>query len=278
MTVTTNDTFTIHWGRTLVALVGLLALLTAPVTGVLAAAGPLAAAVPLTALGVFVLSLAVLRSMAVVRRRRRRRERIDAAMREAMYPQPEAAGQPAAASGAAAPFDALSSDERGVGGPNSLAGSASRSSLNRLGEESELSSRSAQSSTQQVDEDGLPVEVERTFSATADQQTSDQPVPDQQTSAAAAHAQHAQSAQGTQGRWEPREVPRPKYLEAEKAERAMPEPLAPEEPKRPAAEVRLSPGAQAAPPQPDAQRKAAEKPSAKNRSMDLDEVLKRRRA
>ncbi len=247
MTVTTNDTFTIHWGRTLVALAGVLALLTAAVTGVLAAAGPLAAAVPLTALGVFVLSLAMLRTMAVVRRRRRRLERIDAAMHEAMYPQSAAAGRSSAASGAAAPFDALSSDLRGVGGPNSL---------------------------QQVDEDGLPVEVERTFSETSDHQVLSQQEQDRQVTAAAAQA--AQRAAHSQGRWEPREVPRPKYLEAEKAERALPEPLAAEEPKRPSTEVKLSPAVQAAPPQQT--EKSAEKAAAKDRSMDLDEVLKRRRA
>lgn len=240
MTVTTDRSFSIRWGRTLVALVGLLALLTAGVTGVLAAAGPLLTAVPLTALGVFVLSLATLRSMAVVRRRRARRKRVDAAMREAMYPQADAARKAAAVPGPTAPFDALSSDVHGAGGPNSL---------------------------QQLDEDGLPVEVERTF-----------------TDAAAEAPAVVQPAAQSYGTWEPREVPKPKYLEAEKAERTLPEPFPAEEPKRPSSEVKLSPSAQAAPPQRKevdqraAENNTPEKTAVKNRSMDLDEVLKRRRA
>lgn len=248
MTVTTDSTFTIRWGRTLVALVSVIALLTAAVTGVLAAAGSLLAAVPLAALGVFVLSLVTLRTMAVARRKRQRRERIESAMREAMYPDAESSAQRPDVPGA--PFDALSSDERGAGGPNSL---------------------------QQVDEDGLPVEVERTFA--------EAPAMDaaalQQAHRAAAQSDAAQSQQGV---WEPREVPKPKYLQAEKAERPLPQPMEQEEAKRPSTEVKLSPNAQAAPPQQDQPQQAEPKKTEqkqkteKSRSMDLDEVLKRRRA
>lgn len=248
MTVTTDSTFTIRWGRTLVALVGVIALLTAAVTGVLAAAGSLLAAVPLAALGVFVLSLVTLRTMAVARRKRQRRERIESAMREAMYPDAESSAQRPDVPGA--PFDALSSDERGAGGPNSL---------------------------QQVDEDGLPVEVERTFA--------EAPAMDaaalQQAHRAAAQSDAAQSQQGV---WEPREVPKPKYLQAEKAERPLPQPMEQEEAKCPSTEVKLSPNAQAAPPQQDQPQQAEPKKTEqkqkteKSRSMDLDEVLKRRRA
>lgn len=237
MTVTTDSTFTIRWGRTLVALVGVIALLTAAVTGVLAAAGSVLVAVPLTALGVFVLSVVTLRSMAVVRRRWQRRRRIESAMREAMYPDAEDSALRPAAVGA--PFDALSSDVRGVGGPNSL---------------------------QQVDEDGLPMEVARTF----EQDPAEHAAAVEQARRAAAQAEAAQP----QSAWEPREVPKPKYLEAEKAQRPLPQPLAQEETKRPSTEVRLSPGAQAAPPQKTDQKQKTEK----SRSMDLDEVLKRRRA
>lgn len=77
----------IHWGRTLVALIGLAALLTAAGAGLLYAFGALATpTVALGAAGVLLLSLVTLRTMAVARRRRRRRERIDQAMREAMNP------------------------------------------------------------------------------------------------------------------------------------------------------------------------------------------------
>ncbi|GAA1454679.1 hypothetical protein GCM10009618_20960 [Nesterenkonia lacusekhoensis] len=242
MTVTTDSTFTIRWGRTLVALVGVVALLTAVVTGVLAAAGSVLAATPLTALGVFVLSVVTLRSMAVVRRRRQRRRRIESVMREAMYPDAEDPALRPAPVGA--PYDALSSDVRGVGGPNSL---------------------------QQVDEDGLPVEVERTFGQTADEHAA---AVEQARRAAAQGAAAQAAAVQPQGAWEPREVPKPKYLEAEKAQRPLPQPLVQEEAKRPSTEVRLSPSAQAAPPQKTGQKQKTEK----SRSMDLDEVLKRRRA
>ncbi|GAB3190909.1 hypothetical protein [Nesterenkonia suensis] len=232
--------FTVHWGRALVALVGLLALLTALVTGVLAAATALTVVTPLICGGIFLASLVTLRTMAGIRRRRRRRRRLDAALREAMNPDVDAHGlrRPTVPSTAAAvedrqvrttPFDALSSDDRGAGGPRSL---------------------------QEIDADGLPVDLEETFPA------GQEPVAEAVTAASPAEP------------WEPRELPKPKYLEVEKAERPVPEPLTPEAPK-PSGDVKIGGSATspaAAPPGP------ARPQTAVQESLDLDAVLKRRRA
>lgn len=231
---------TVHWGRTLVALLGLLALLTALVTGVLAAATSLTVAVPVICGVVLLASLALLRTMAVTRRRRHRRQRLDAALREAMNPDVAGDGlrRPAVPSTAAAvtgqpariaPFDALTSDGRGVGGPRSL---------------------------QEVDADGLPVDLAETFPA------------------GSPSAAPAATAPSPAEPWEPRELPKPKYLEVEKAERPAPEPIAPETPK-PSADVKIgrpTSGPAVAPPAP------ARPQTAVQQSLDLDAVLKRRRA
>ncbi|GAA3068652.1 MULTISPECIES: hypothetical protein [Actinomycetes] len=231
---------TIHWGRTLVTVIGLIALLAAVVTGVLAAVTSLTVVTPLLCAAVVLASLATLRTMAVTRRRRGRRRRLDAALQEAMNPDVDAAGlrrptvpNTAAAvpeqTGRTAPFDALTSDERGVGGPRSL---------------------------QEVDDDGLPVDLAETFPA------------DEEPAAPAAAASSPAEP------WEPRELPLPKYLEAEKAERPLPEPLTPSEPK-PSGEVKIGRTASSpavAPPTPTRPQTAVQQ------SLDLDAVLKRRRA
>lgn len=216
--------FHLHWGRITVALIGVLALLSAVVTGILTPLTALPAAVPLVAGGVFVLALVTMRTMAVVRRRKSRRRRVQAAIDEAMNPPQVRPWESTADKGL---FDALSADERGAGGPNSL---------------------------QQIDEDGLPVGLERTFSP-----------------------EHAESGPvlGTAaepvGPWQPRAVPRPKYLDLDKAERQEPAPLPVEEP-APSSDAKLT------------QRRFVETPAAAEEtapqedSLNLDEVLKRRRA
>lgn len=216
--------FHLHWGRITVALIGVLALISAVVTGILAPLTALPAAVPLAAGGVFLLSLVTMRTMAVVRRRKSRRRRVQAAIDEAMNPPQARPWESTADKGL---FDALSADERGAGGPNSL---------------------------QQIDEDGLPVGLERTFSP-----------------------EHADSGPvlGTAaepvGPWQPRAVPRPKYLDLDKAERLEPAPL-PVEDRTPTSDAKLT------------QRRFVETPAAAEEtapqedSLNLDEVLKRRRA
>lgn len=203
--------FTVHWGRTVVALIVALALLTTLIAGLLVGVGAVPGPVPLVSGGVALLGLGTLRAMAVVRRRRRRRAQLDEALREAMNPDIEASGvrppsvpttDRAATEARTGPFDALSRDDAGRGGPGSL---------------------------QELDADGLPVELGRTFADAPHEQ----PVPP------AAHAASPARA------WEPREVPKPKYLEARAAERPAPEPLIPEEP-RPEGEVSLKDAAERA--------------------------------
>ncbi|WP_139084255.1 hypothetical protein [Nesterenkonia sp. F] len=259
--------FTVHWGRSAVALIVALALLTTLAAGLLVGVGVVPGPVPLVSGGVALLGVATLRTMAVVRRRRRRRARLDEALREAMNPDVEASDvrrpsvpttDRAATEARTSPFDALTHDESGRGGPGSL---------------------------QELDADGLPRELGRTFADAPHEQ----PVPP------AAHAASPARA------WEPREVPKPKYLEARAAERPAPEPLVPEEP-RPEGEVKLKDAAaqvraeqQAAAGEvsdasdvSDAQDAEAadevrEMPRPRRQvavqeSLDLDAVLKRRRA
>ncbi len=216
--------FHLHWGRITVALMGVLALISAVVTGILAPLTALPAAVPLASGGVFLLSLVTMRTMAVVRRRKSRRRRVQAAIDEAMNPPQARPGESTAGKGL---FDALSADERGAGGPNSL---------------------------QQIDEDGLPVGLERTFSP-----------------------EHADSGPvlGTAaepvGPWQPRAVPRPKYLDLDKAERLEPTPLPVEDP-IPTSDAKLTQRRFVETPP------AAEETAPQEDSLNLDEVLKRRRA
>ncbi|MBO0596525.1 hypothetical protein I2485_00850 [Nesterenkonia sp. E16_7] len=240
--------FHMHWGRTLVALLGVIAALSAVVTGILAPLTAVPAAVPLGAAGVFLLALVALRTMAVLRRRGLRRARVQSAIEEAMNPlqgtdwvNPTEAGL----------FDALSADGRGAGGPDSL---------------------------QPTDEDGLPVGLERTFDAEVQ-----------------ASGPVLGEAAEPVGPWQPRAVPRPKYLDLDKAQRIEPEALAVQTP-APRSDVKLTqrrfldttpaeeqtpeeqtPAAEEAPAQhPAAVRSQVEAP--KQDSMNLDEVLKRRRA
>lgn len=243
--------FQLHWGRITVALIGVLSLLGTIVTGVLAPLTAMSAVIPMVAGGIFLLTLLTLRVMAVVRRRSRRRQRVQSAIEEAMNP-PQAKSWEAQSTGGL--FDALSADGRGAGGPNSL---------------------------QQIDEDGLPVGLERTFT----------------TGLAESSPVRGSSAEPV-GPWQPRSVPRPKYLDLDKAERIEPSPLeiatpapssnakltqrrfvesqpAPTQPAetKPAAES--TPAAQA---KPAARPEPAEAKAPKGDSLNLDEVLRRRRA
>ncbi|WP_300343858.1 hypothetical protein [Nesterenkonia sp.] len=230
-----NASFRIHWGRTLLALTGCLALLGAAGTAVAAWLTGLAWTVPAVCAGAFLLSLAGLQAAAAVRRRRARRARVERAMQEAMTVPEETAEQISRQQRVAAqaeapqrvrPFDALSSDAEGLGGPDSLV---------------------------TLDEDGLPENPERLFGKQAAKDPE------------AAEALFDQSAPAED--WQPREVPQPKYLVAEKVERPEPEPVAEEPAPTPSADTKLKQPSAAAAPKPEPEP-----------SMDLDEVLKRRRA
>lgn len=240
----TSAGFTIHWGRTLLALVGALALLGMLGTGLLA---PFTAAVtwaaPALCAAVLVLSLISLQVTAAARRRSKRRARVEQAMAEAMNASPEVAAEVAqrqrSAAAAAAGlgiepagpgqlFDALSA-AGGKGGPDSL--------INH-------------------DADGLPDSAERIF---GDKKPTADPVFFDQSAAEP---------------WELREVPAAKYMVAEKAERPEPEELEQPEP-APASSVKLKQPAAASPQQPSEQ--TGEQTTAKQQ-LNLDSVLARRRA
>ncbi|HIX00227.1 MAG TPA: hypothetical protein H9871_08800 [Candidatus Nesterenkonia stercoripullorum] len=301
---TSGPSLRIHWGRLGLALLGAISLLGAIVTGILA---PLTSAVtfvaPLVFLGLLAASIVALRVLAVLRHGQRRRSRVEQAFSEAMNPlsqqDPSAGtdaatsaraprgssagrgrlGQPVAADAQleestadasaaepsnagsfnAEPFNALSADERGAGGPASL---------------------------QTVDVDGIPEGVGETLPETAAPEVGYQVA--------------TPGSVSTGGVWEPREVPKPRYLTAGKADRTVPEPLE-TEPVRASPDVKLrqpaappaSPSAatpsraeSADPASPSAGTPSspAEVPFEADRSrrskpaIDLDEVLKRRRA
>ena len=242
--------FRIHWDRTLLAAIAALGLVAGLGTMVAAWLTPLAWGVPAVFGGVVLLSLVALQVSAGVRRRRKRRTRVELAIQDAMNAQPQAreaverrqrsAAEAGTASGIttrSAPFDALSADAAGQGGPDSLV---------------------------TLDEDGLPQDAERLFGAEAAEAGT--PAPDES-------ALFDQGAGVGTGNWTPRAVPHPKYLVAEKAERSEPEPLvAPHQP-TPSADTKLK-----QPAAPAAQQSEVAQPSASEESMDLDAVLKRRRA
>lgn len=239
--------FRIHWGRTLLTLTAAAALLLGISTAVVAGFTALAWSVPLVCAGVLVLSMVGLQINAAARRRRKRRQRVERAMMEAMESRVEppnrvGAGQPSGvqagprASGAVkpSPFDALTSDSEGQGGPDSL---------------------------MTVDEDGLPVSAERLFG----------------TEAPKANPEEAglfdQSTVSRVPAWEPREVPHPKYLVADKVERPEPEPIESPQAPAPSADTKLK-----QPAAPAAQERVEPEVTGEGTSIDLDTVLKRRRA
>ncbi|NLS08874.1 hypothetical protein HGQ17_02425 [Nesterenkonia sp. MY13] len=184
-TTQANDGFQIYWGRTFLAVVGLLALIAA-VGGALLVPFTTAItwAVPLWSGAVFLAALVSLQVTAAVRRRHKRRQRIERAFQEAIETQPEPQRTPEAEAPAPkkAPFDAMTQDRTGVGGPDSLV---------------------------RTDEDGLADNPERLFGSQAPKV--DASLFDQGDSADKGE------------KWEPREVPQAKYMVAEKAERSTPE-------------------------------------------------------
>lgn len=245
--------FRIHWPRTVVALVGLVALLAAAVTAILAGFGVLLWTVPLVSVGVTFVALVGLQVSAAIRRRKRRRSRVEKAFLEAMSPtayqsstsselavatqspsaQPSAPQEHNAGAEDQAIFDALTTTSSGMGGPDSLV---------------------------RLDEDGLSENPERLFAAA-------QSEPTEQSSTGL----FDQSAPLPEQPWEPREVPAPKYLAQERIERAEPEPIRQADQPAPSPETKLK--------HPAAPATASSADAVDNSpSIDLSEVLKRRRA
>lgn len=260
---TPTSDFRIYWGRTAVALLGLLALVGAVGTAI---AAPFVASltwlVPTLCAAVLVASLVTLQVMAAVRRRNVRHRRVERAMQEAMNARGETgvdlAQRQRSATAAAAklgiaeqssagaasaertgerPFDAMTSDAAGKGGPDSL-----------------LS----------VDADGLPTDAERLFAASESE------------AGKASPEQKLLSDQSSAASWDPREVPSAKYMVAEKVDRPEPEPIQTQSP-APEGEVKLKQSAASAH-SPGAVRSSESPASAAPQSIDLDHVLRRRRA
>lgn len=110
-----------------------------------------------------------------------------------------------------------------------------------------------------LDEDGLPEDEQRLFGEQAAAIPFDQ------------SEDHAEPVPDQRQPWQPREVPQAHYMVAERAERPEAEPIQTQQPE-PTSEVKLKQPA-AAPAAPDEQSVDAEQ-----HSIDLDAVLKRRRA
>ncbi|NDK30938.1 hypothetical protein [Nesterenkonia haasae] len=243
--------FRIHWGRTILAAVGLVALL----IGIGSAlAVPFVTAMTWTVPGVsatvLLAALVSLQVTAARRRRAQRRDRVERAMREAMNPHPQVRQQPhtpaaaeetdaqeqpstavAADGRRSGPFDALSADPAGNGGPDSLV---------------------------TFDADGLPDSADRLFS----QPDSPTPIFNQTPSVG-----HPASTSGES--WDVRTVPAAHYMVAAKAERPAPEPLEEQDPVR-SSDVKLK--------QPAASPEKPAPSSGPQESINLDQVLQRRRA
>lgn len=220
-----SKTFKIRYGRTALALVGLVSLLSGLVSVVLLAFGMTEPVVPLACAVLTAVVVAVLRSLAI----RDRKGKVDAAFRSAMHqPAPRAADAP-------------------------------------LRTEPKV----------------LPVRPEKPlFDAEADRPQAKPLTAVELREAALAVAEAAGdsmvNAAVPVATWEPVEIPKPVYVDAAKAERPAPEPLAlPEAPKA-SGKPSLKQGAAAVAsgPAPDAEHPSKAPSSLSN----LDDVLQRRRA
>lgn len=220
-------TFKIRYGRTALALVGLVSLLSALVSVVLLVFGMAEPVVPLACAVLTAVVVAVLRSLAI----RDRKAKVDAAFRSAMH---QAAPRPA---------DAQVQTE-----PKTMPVRPDKPLF-----DAEAHGPQAKPLTA----------VELREAALAVAEASGDSIP------------HAAVPVAT---WEPVEVPKPVYVDAAKAERPAPEPLAlPEAPKA-SGKPSLKQGAAAvaAGPAPDAD--AEHLPKAPSSLSNLDDVLQRRRA
>lgn len=222
----------IRYGRTALALAGLLCLVTAVVSGVMLAFGLGSPALPIACLALTFLSVVVLRRLAV----RDRRRRVNTAFRNAMAAPAGSVRTPGdvPSKPAAAPAPAARPDRPLF---DAEAGQPSVKLLTAV----------------ELREAALAVAL-----AAGDTSAPVQPA----------------APAGTP--WEPVEVPKPVYVEAAKAERPEPEPLAlPEAPKA-VGKPSLKQGA--APAQAPGAAEARQLTKAQSALSNLDDVLQRRRA
>ena len=210
----------IHYGRLLVALVGLLALLTAAVTGVLRLAGLVHGLIPATACAVFLVSLVMLRLLAV----RGRKKRLNAAFRDAM-------GTTTASSRLAGP--ASVSPAARTQGTFTDAGRTAQQARNGA----ERIAPSTQGGAERAPQASRPAVVLFDGAAgTKPEAPAKQLKPltatELRNAALAVAAKGAADAQvattetvGEVESWQPVEIPRPSYVAAARAERPAPAPL-----------------------------------------------------
>ncbi|MCC3277856.1 hypothetical protein LJ754_01595 [Arthrobacter sp. zg-Y40] len=245
----------IRTGRTVLAAVGFIALLAIPLGAVLAAVTSVSWLLPVAGLAVTAVVVSALRSLAL----RDRRRRMENAFRAAMGPLPQnrAAVQDSSADGAAV-------------------GTAARAVPAEPQKETVLFDRESAASphTGASTETGVSTEMDTAPGAeaapAAAAPTAPAPFTAEELRAEALKvAAAAQPVKPGTSPWQPVEVPKPIYVDAPKAERRAPEPIALPEPPRPLTKTPLRPGAVPAP-------AAQERPEIGK--INLDDVLQRRRA
>lgn len=239
----------IHYGRLFVALVGLLALLTTAVTGVLRLAGMIHGLIPATACAVFLFSLVLLRILAV----RGRKKRLKTAFRDAMGTTTTSARVGGAASvpprpatkatGAGIKRTGTGTMEAGTPVVGNGTGPAARGSRNDSGHDAQAS-RSGTGHNAQATRDGAerPAQTGRPAVVLFDGAAGAEIAPakpakpltatELRNAALAVAAKGAADARvattetlGEVQPWQPVQVPKPSYVAAARAERPAPAPL-----------------------------------------------------
>lgn len=236
---TSPEGFRIRWGRTLLTAAGLLAIIGGIGSAI---AVPFVSALTWTVPAVFgavlVASLISLRASAVVRRRAHRRARVERAMRDAMSPEPQVSRDAPPTSAASAAPD--DAEQQAAPPFNAL--------------NADEAGQGGPDSLVTLDEDGLPDSADRLFA---------------HRDAAVQHQHLSSTGARSEETWDVRSVPAAHYMVAAKAERPEPEPLQQQAPV-PSAGVKLK--------QTAASPERAAGGSDSQESINLDQVLQRRRA
>lgn len=277
----------LRYDRVVLALLGVIALLTAAVTGILAAFSLVPGILPLLALGVVVLAVVALRGLAV----RDRRKRVDTAFNEAMSAQPvERLVRPLGHVQPERRAETILFDAQQAGGPSSRNRSTGNGGTGNGGTEYRAANASGSNN-----DDAEPVTVRLTpaqlraaalavagESGNAADSNNTKPgdaapesLPDGQTESGRTESANAVGPAGAAAAgvpWQPVAVPKPTYVQAAKAERPSPAPLELPDAPMPQSKIPLKQPAAA----PTMEAPDAASPS--TGKMNLDDVLQRRRA
>jgi hypothetical protein len=272
--------FRVHYGRTAVALLGVVALLTLLVGGVLALVGVVSAAVPLVAVLVSAGCVVLLRALAI----RARRKKVDAAFREAM-------GSEAAAEAARFPVAGSRDDERSAHGLDvavPVSGAVPISGAVPVSGAVTVSPDAVVAGPRQDQPQQTSAWVEDVFDAEAADDAAAATVVAVGRPFNAAELRSAALAVAAQGRaaaaaahdepeaepWQPVDLPAPAYVDAPKAGRLAPQPLELPESPKPAARTSIKASEAAG----KANEAAGTTPRNTTALGNLDDVLQRRRA